>query len=65
MIFGEITTKATIDYEAVVREAIKGIGYDDPAKGFDYKTCNVIVAIEQLSKSFCVSEISKKNENIS
>jgi S-adenosylmethionine synthetase len=49
MIFGEITTKAKVNYEAVIRETIKKIGYDDKAKGMDYRTASVVVAIEQQS----------------
>ena len=64
MIFGEITTSATVNYEAVIREALKEIGYDDPAKGLDYKTVNVIVAIEEQSPDIAQSVDATKLEEI-
>merc|ERR1719223_1619774 len=64
MIFGEITTSTSVNYEQVIRDAIKDIGYDDPAKGFDYKTCNVIVAIEEQSPDIAQSVDAVKVEDI-
>jgi len=63
MIFGEITTSATVNYEAVIRETLKEIGYDDPAKGLDYKTVNVIVAIEEQSPDIAQSVDAAKVED--
>jgi S-adenosylmethionine synthetase len=64
MIFGEITTSANVNYEQVIREALKDIGYDDVAKGLDYRTCNVIVAIEEQSPDIAQSVDATKLEDI-
>ena len=49
LVTGEITTKAVIDYQKIVRDTIREIGYDDSSKGFDADTCAVFVAMDQQS----------------
>ena len=49
LICGEITTKAEIDYEKIARDAIREIGYTDPAMGFDADTCRIMVALDRQS----------------
>jgi S-adenosylmethionine synthetase len=49
VIAGEITSSANVDFQAVVRDTINGIGYDDSRKGFDCKSCSVMVALDKQS----------------
>ena len=49
LVTGEITTKAHLDYQKIVRDTIREIGYDDSRKGFDANTCAVFVAVDQQS----------------
>ncbi|HEX9019475.1 MAG TPA: methionine adenosyltransferase [Anaerolineaceae bacterium] len=49
MVLGEITTHAFINFDELVRKVVKGIGYDDTAKGFDGNTCAVLSAIANQS----------------
>lgn len=49
MVAGEVTTKAYVDIPGIIRKTIKGIGYTDPAIGFDYENCAVITTLDEQS----------------
>src|SRR5688572_6810702 len=49
MLLGEITTKAFVNFDELVRKVVLEIGYDSSEKGFDGNTCAVITAIASQS----------------
>jgi len=49
LIAGEITTSAIVNYQDVVRSAIKEIGYNSSAMGFDWESCAVLVSLDKQS----------------
>jgi S-adenosylmethionine synthetase len=49
VVAGEITTKAYVDFQTLVRDTVNKIGYDDALKGFDSNTCAVISTINRQS----------------
>lgn len=49
MVMGEITTKASIDVQEIVRETVRQIGYDRAKYGFDCDSCSVISSIHKQS----------------
>jgi S-adenosylmethionine synthetase len=61
---GEITTKASVDYEKIARDMIREIGYTDKELGFDYVNAEVIVKIHQQSPDISqgVTETENKEQ---
>ena len=68
MVIGEITTKAYVDIQKVVRDTVKEIGYDRAKYGFDAETCAVMNAIDEQSVDIALgvneSLEHKKGQNI-
>lgn len=60
-IFGEVTTKASVDYEAVARKVIAEIGYTAHHCGFDAETCHITVDLHEQSPDIAMG-ISRGNE---
>ena len=59
---GEITSKTNPNYEAIVRETLKDIGYDDRNVGIDYRTCKVIEAFDKQSPNIAMG-VDAKNDD--
>lgn len=58
VIFGEITSRANVNYDEVARSVLKNIGYDDVQKGMDYKTVEIKLSIDEQSPDIaqCLQE---------
>lgn len=54
LVMGEITTKAYVDIQKIVRDTIREIGYDRSEYGFDANTCGVIVALDEQSRDIAM-----------
>jgi S-adenosylmethionine synthetase len=49
LVLGEITTSTYVDFQAVVRETVRDIGYTNADYGFDYETCGTLVSVKEQS----------------
>ncbi len=54
VVAGEVTTKAKVDIQSLVRSTIESIGYTKPEYGFDYRSCGVMVTLDQQSPDIAI-----------
>lgn len=63
IVAGEITTDCYTEISKIVRNTIRKIGYTDPETGFNWKTCGVLVAIQEQSPDIAMG-VGKKKEKL-
>ncbi|MBD5086845.1 MAG: methionine adenosyltransferase [Clostridiales bacterium] len=54
LVMGEITSKANVDYESVIRKAALEIGYDSEEKGLDGNNCQVMIRLDKQSSDIAM-----------
>ena len=59
---GEISSKTKPNFEAIVRDTLKNIGYDDREVGIDYRSCKVIEAFDKQSPNIAMG-VDAKNDD--
>ena len=68
LVTGEITSKANIDIEKIIRDTIKEVGYDNAEKDIDYRTCKILINISKQSPDIAMgvdeSLENKKEKNM-
>ncbi len=64
MVMGEISTKCYVDIPHVVRKTVEEIGYNDPACGFDARSCAVMTSIDEQSGDIAMGVDGDSDEDI-
>ena len=68
MVLGEITSKAHVDFQKIIRDTVRDIGYDRAKYGFDADTCAVVIALDKQSPDIAMGvdkALEAKESNMS
>jgi S-adenosylmethionine synthetase len=57
LVLGEISTETYVDFQAVVRDTIRDIGYTNADYGFDYLTCGTLVSVKEQSPDIAMGVV--------